>query len=81
MNMLIHVRLFATLCRYIPGLSAGMTTEIDLADNATISDLVERLALPAGEVKVVFVNGRTRPLDWILKPGDEVGIFPPVGGG
>ena len=81
MHMQVHVRLYATLSRYLPGLSAGMTAEIDLADNATISDLIGRLELPAGGVKVVFVNGRTRPPGWILNSGDEVGIFPPVGGG
>jgi molybdopterin synthase sulfur carrier subunit len=80
-GMHIHVRLYATLSRYLPGLSAGRTAEIELADNATILDLVDKLELPAGGVKVVFVNGRTRSPDWILKPGDEVGIFPPVGGG
>jgi len=39
------------------------------------------LNLPREEVKVAFVNGRTRPLDWPLQPEDEVGIFPPIGGG
>jgi len=32
-------------------------------------------------VKVFFVNGRARPIDWDLEPGDEVGIFPLVAGG
>ena len=81
MTMRIQVRLYATLSRYLPGLSAGVTAEIDVVDNAAVSDLVDRLGLPAGQVKVVFVNGRTRSPDWILKPGDEIGIFPPVGGG
>jgi sulfur carrier protein ThiS len=81
MTMRIQVRLYATLSRYLPGLSAGVTAEIEVVDNAAVSDLVDRLGLPAGQVKVVFVNGRTRAPDWILKPGDEIGIFPPVGGG
>jgi molybdopterin converting factor small subunit len=58
-----------------------MTAEIEVADNAAVSDLVDRLELPAGQVKVVFVNGHARQPDWLLNPGDEVGIFPPVGGG
>jgi molybdopterin converting factor small subunit len=32
-------------------------------------------------VKVFFVNGRARPMDWPLKPDDDVGIFPLVAGG
>jgi sulfur carrier protein ThiS len=79
--MRLSVRLYATLCRYRPGLSAGMTTDVDAADNATVSDLIDQLGLPTGQIKVVFVNGRARPPEWILQPGDEVGIFPPVGGG
>jgi len=58
-----------------------MTTDVDAADNATVSDLIDQLGLPTGQIKVVFVNGRARPPEWILQPGDEVGIFPPVGGG
>jgi len=52
-----------------------------LPEGATIADLIHHLNLPAEEVKLAFVNGRARPEDWRLEPGDEVGIFPPVGGG
>jgi molybdopterin converting factor small subunit len=39
------------------------------------------LGLPDDVVRVVFVNGRARPRDWALSDGDELGIFPPIGGG
>jgi molybdopterin converting factor small subunit len=85
MAMIVRAKLFATLRRYAPqastGAHAGTPFDIDLPDGATIADLVERLELPAGEVKVAFVNGRARPDEWKLAAGDEVGIFPPVGGG
>jgi len=32
-------------------------------------------------VKLFFVNGRARPMDWFLEPGDDVGIFPLIAGG
>jgi len=79
--MRVKVRTYATLCRYIPGVSAGTPVEIELPDGAPVSELIEKLKIPAREVKVAFVNGRTRPFDWLLEKGDEVGIFPPVGGG
>jgi molybdopterin synthase sulfur carrier subunit len=79
--MRVTVRIYATLCRYIPGVSAGTSIEIELPDGASVSDLIERLEIPAREVKIAFVNGRTRSLDWLLESGDEAGIFPPVGGG
>ena len=83
--MIIRVKLFATLRRYAPhalaGTRAGTPFEMDVPEGATIVDIVKRLALPADQVKVAFVNGRARPDEWRLEPGDEVGIFPPVGGG
>ncbi|MGC8811008.1 MAG: MoaD/ThiS family protein [bacterium] len=79
--MHILVKLFATLTRHVPDAHSGTPLEIDIAAGATIADLIKKLRLPAQEIKVVFVNGRARPLDWQLNPGDEVGIFPPIGGG
>jgi molybdopterin synthase sulfur carrier subunit len=79
--MRVRVKLFATLRRYVDGAADRVPFEVDLAEGATIADLIKKLNLPAEEVKVAFINGRARPEDWQLEPGDEVGIFPPVGGG
>jgi molybdopterin synthase sulfur carrier subunit len=81
MKMHIQVKLFATLVRCIPGVKSGVPFDVELPDGASISYLVKQLNLPENEVKVAFVNGRTHTLDFLLRPGDEVGIFPPVGGG
>jgi molybdopterin converting factor small subunit len=79
--MRIRVKLFATLGRFAGNGVPGVPFEKEFSDGATLSDLVTELNLPHEEVKVFFVNGRARPKDWILKPGDEVGIFPLVAGG
>ncbi len=79
--MIVRAKLFATLRHYAPNGKAGAPFEVDLLDGATIADLIRQLNLPDEEVKVAFVNGRARPEEWRLEPGDEVGIFPPVGGG
>ncbi len=79
--MRVRARLFATLRQYAPSAMAGVPFEVDLPEKATIADLIHQLNLPEEEVKVAFVNGRARPEEWRLEPGDEVGIFPPVGGG
>ena len=79
--MRVNVRIYAALCRYVLGVSAGTPIEIELPDGASVADLIEKLKIPAREVKIAFVNGRTRSLDWLLESGDEMGIFPPVGGG
>jgi molybdopterin converting factor small subunit len=77
----VHVRLFASLRHHRPGLAIGETFSVELPDGATIGTLIGHLALPEDQVKIVFVNFVVRNLDHVLADGDEVGIFPPVGGG
>jgi molybdopterin synthase sulfur carrier subunit len=79
--MRVHVKLFATLVRYGPGVTAGIPFNLDLPDGATIADLVAQLVIPAEVVKVTFVNGRMQTPEYPLSQDDEVGIFPPIGGG
>jgi molybdopterin synthase sulfur carrier subunit len=79
--MRIRVKLFATLGRRIAGGAAGDLFPVEVPEGSTIADLIHQLNLPQEEVKVTFINARTRPLDWPLQPEDEVGIFPPIGGG
>ncbi len=79
--MQVRVKLFATLCRYFSNALPGIPFEVEMPEGATLSDLVNRLKLPHEEVKVFFVKGRARPIDWPLETGDEVGIFPLVAGG
>jgi len=77
----VHVKLFATLRRHYPHLGIGEAMPIELPDGATIGELVNHLQLPADHVKIVFVNSIVRDKDHPLANGDEVGIFPQVGGG
>ena len=77
----VHVKLFATLRRFRSGLGLGEAFPVELPDGATVGDLIEHLALPKEEVRLIFVNAHFRELDYTLADGDELGIFPPVGGG
>ena len=79
--MQVRVKLYATLSRYFSNTAPGIPFEIEVPKGATVADLVNRLKLPREEVKLFFVKGRARPIDWPLEPGDEVGIFPLIGGG
>jgi sulfur-carrier protein len=78
--MQVKVKLFATLRRSVAWAS-GEPMDIALPEGATIADLIATLELPSDQVKVIFVNGRARSEDWRLTTGDEIGIFPPIGGG
>ena len=46
-----------------------------------MGQLLAKLAIPAGEVKIAMVNGVSAELTQVLAAGDRVGLFPPVGGG
>ena len=79
--MQIRVKLFATLGRHARNGAAGVPFEMEVSNGATLTHLVDALNLPREEVKVFFVNGRARPIDWPLRQNDEVGIFPLIAGG
>jgi molybdopterin converting factor small subunit len=59
----------------------GEPMDVELEAGATVGQLITQLRLPADQVKVVFVNGIVREKGHVLNAGDEVGVFPPVGGG
>lgn len=79
--MKITVKLFATLSRYGQGQRAGTPMEIELPEDTTLQKLIDHLKIPLEETRVTFVNGIIQESDWKLKDGDEVGMFPPIGGG
>lgn len=76
----VGVRLYATLRRYGPHLPVGTPWIAEVEDGATLEDLIGRLGLPAGELKLAFVNGRGQEVSSRLRAGDEVGLFPPIAG-
>jgi molybdopterin converting factor small subunit len=77
----IVVRLYASLRKYYPGLAPGEPLCLQLPDGTSINSLLDRLGVPCEETKQAFVNGRVQALDYMLKDGDECGIFPPIAGG
>jgi sulfur carrier protein ThiS len=87
--MKVRVKLYATLFDLVPAsirarmpeMRPARPFELELPEGSTLADLVNQLALPPAEIKAIFVNGRAQSLDYGLQPEDEVGIFPPVGGG
>ncbi len=79
--MKIEVKLFASLGRFNndPLLRDGGFMVWEGA--ATVGDILDRLAVPRAEVKLVFINGRHAAMDTPVNDGDRVGLFPPIGGG
>lgn len=79
--MKIKLKLFASLRKFLPDAPIGEAVEIEVPENSTLGELASQLNLPPEEVKICFINGIICELDHHLNEGDEVGIFPPIGGG
>lgn len=78
--MIVQVKFFATLRKYAPGESA-QKEGLELPEEATISQALQKLGVPEPEVAFVFVNSVRKKLEEPLADGDELGIFPPMAGG
>ena len=77
----VEVRLYATLRKYYPDLGIGEPLVMALDDKAKLENLLDELKLPKEEVKVAFVNGKREEESYLLRDGDRIGIFSPIGGG
>ncbi len=88
--MTVTVRLFAGLPAKVQdrrpeglpeSLIAGTPVTLKLQEQTDLTSLLTRLRLETGEVLTMFVNGRARAAGHLLRDGDHVGLFPPIGGG
>ena len=84
--MNITFKLFATLTDYLPvGSRRSNIVELDVAPEATISQIIEPFGLPPKLVHLVLVNGRyIEPelrLCTTLAEDDVLAIWPPIAGG
>lgn len=77
----VKVRVYASLKDYLPGIGLGQSVEVTMPPGATIETLLDKLGIPRAEVKLCYVSGLYREQGYALQEGDEVALFPPVGGG
>ena len=77
----IRVKLYAALAKYASASIMHEPIEIEMPAGAALIDLYDRLGIPRDEVKTSFVNSVMQSSEYRLSEGDQVGIFPPVGGG
>ncbi|MBU4345095.1 MAG: MoaD/ThiS family protein [Proteobacteria bacterium] len=47
----------------------------------TVEELCELINIPSDRIKIVMVNGKSKSMNHVLKGGERVGLFPPIGGG
>jgi sulfur carrier protein ThiS len=84
--MKITFKLYASLTEYLPA-EARRSNQValDVADDATITQIIDPLAMPPRLVHIVLVNGVFVPPEAratrCLQPGDVLAIWPPIAGG
>ena len=78
--MVLDIHLFATLRRYFPEAPGGVLA-VEVAEATTIEELIDKLNISPEEIKIIMVNGVQAQSGQVLKDGDRIGLFPPVGGG
>ena len=74
--MQIRIKCFATLSDHTP--EGGL---MHLPAAATVASALSAVGLEEKDVKLVFVNSKSVGLDTVLADGDQLSIFPAVGGG
>lgn len=84
--MQIEVRLFMEYRKYLPPDASEGKTKISVDEGATINDVFKVLGIPVEEPKIIVLNGVSQGAcvtvtDHVLREGDVIAIFPPVGGG
>jgi len=78
--MRIEIRLYATLRQYNPSAPWGVFS-VDMPEGSTAADVIAKVRIDAGEVRMLMINGVGSKADRVLADGDRVGLFPAVGGG
>jgi molybdopterin converting factor small subunit len=82
----VQVRLFAGLRDRLPDVVRGRA-DLDLADDCSLQELLDRLEIHEKQAQMVLVNGvqasreRGTRESLVLREGDDVAIFPPLAGG
>lgn len=84
--MQITFKLYASLGEYLPTQGRqGNQVALEVADGATILQVIEPFQLPMQLVHLVLVNGHYIPPDARanhgLQAGDTLAIWPPIAGG
>ena len=83
--MQVTLKLYASLGQYLPPQAARNEVKLDVADGTSIWGLLDAHNVPRAACHLVLVNGHFKAPSTcgteILKPGDALAVWPPVGGG
>jgi sulfur carrier protein ThiS len=83
--MKVTLKLYATLRDYLPADGDGTQTVLELPEHASVADALAQLSVPISQAHIVLINNRqvrrTEVPERRLHDGEEVAVFPAIGGG
>jgi sulfur-carrier protein len=84
--MKITLKLFASLTDYLPAADrSSNVTQLDVASDTSIMQIIEPFGMPPKLVHLVLVNGTyiypEKRGTHVLAEGDVLAIWPPIAGG
>ncbi|NUQ63735.1 MAG: MoaD/ThiS family protein [Pirellulales bacterium] len=74
----VQVNLYAGLRSYIGGKAS---VAVEVSPDQTVRELLAGLGIPPEHTRILFVNGRPATTNTPVSEGDQVGVFPAIGGG
>jgi molybdopterin synthase sulfur carrier subunit len=74
----VTVNLYAGLREFIDG---AQSIDVELEPGVTIGQVIEQLGVPIEKTRIIFLNNRAAEPTTPINPGDQLSIFPAIGGG
>ncbi len=74
----VQVNLYATLRKYIGG---AASIEVEIEAGQTVEQVLVQLGVPPDQTRILFVDSRAAGLGDRLRGGEQIGVFPAIGGG
>lgn len=69
-------RFYSRLNAFLPGERRGQAFSCACARSATTKHMIEALGVPHTEVALVLANGEPVGLDWLIRDGDRIAVYP-----
>jgi sulfur carrier protein ThiS len=79
--MPVLIKLNSSLRRFVSGYDAFTGLRLRYRPGLTVAWVFQELGIAPDEVKIIMVNGVKSGSERVLAEGDQVGLFPAVGGG
>lgn len=79
--MPIKILLSSSLRNYFPEYNPAEGIKIEPEGKITVGEVCRKINVPAGQIKIIMVNGRNADFSKVLEGDERVGLFPSIGGG